>query len=260
MHTWLPDAHGQSPSPISALLSGVLLNCAVYAILRQHLLVSSAVGSEFSSNLLIGFGVLSMIFSVPFILTQRDIKRLFAYSSVEHIGIILIGFGLGNFFGVLGAILHMFNHSIGKSALFLSTGSIVKRYGSNNIGRLKGIGQVKPITSIIFVCSLLAVAGSPPFGIFLSEIYIAYAIFQKFGFFPGVIFLTLIATVFAAFMYYLGKIYFSNQRPDFKFKEKIGLQHIFLSIPIIILIITGCFLTPSINIISKIVEYFMRGI
>jgi len=260
MHTWLPDAHGQSPSPISALLSGVLLNCAVYAILRQHLLVSSAVGSEFSSNLLIGFGVLSMIFSVPFILTQRDIKRLFAYSSVEHIGIILIGFGLGNFFGVLGAILHMFNHSIGKSTLFLSTGSIVKRYGSNNIGRLKGIGQVKPITSIIFVCSLLAVAGSPPFGIFLSEIYIAYAIFQKFGFFPGVIFLTLIATVFAAFMYYLGKIYFSNQRPDFKFKEKIGLQHIFLSIPIIILIITGCFLTPSINIISKIVEYFMRGI
>ena len=260
MHTWLPDAHGQSPAPISALLSGVLLNCAVYAILRHHLLLSAAVGSGFSSNLLIGFGALSMIFSVPFILTQRDIKRLFAYSSVEHMGIILIGFGLGNFFGVLGSILHMFNHSLGKSTLFLSTGSIVKRYGSNNIARLKGIGQTKPLTSIIFLCVLLAIAGSPPFGLFLSEMYIAYAIFQKFGFFPGIVYLTLIATVFAAFMYYLGKMYFSNQRPDFKFKERIGLQHIFLSIPIIILIITGCFLTPSINIISKIVEYFMRGI
>ncbi|PMP85668.1 MAG: hydrogenase 4 subunit F [Thermodesulfobium narugense] len=176
MHTWLPDAHGQSPAPISALLSGVLLNCAVYAILRHHLLLSSAVGSNFFSNLLVGFGALSMIFSVPFILTQRDIKRLFAYSSVEHMGIILIGFGLGNFFGVLGAMLHMFNHSIGKSTLFLSTGSIVKRYGSNNIARLKGIGQTKPITSIIFLCVLLAIAGSPPFGLFLSETYIAYAI------------------------------------------------------------------------------------
>lgn len=202
LHTWLPDAHSQAPSPVSALLSGVLLNCAVYVIIRFHLLASATGG--FSGRMLVVFGIMSMAAALPFILVQKDIKRLLAYSSVEHIGIIVLGVGMGGTLGYAGALLHMVNHALGKSVLFLSAGTLAQKYHSKLIPRLKGIGQLLPITSTIFMASLLAIGGSPPFGLFISELNVATRGFEAGGPGLGFVFLMVVAVVFTGMIYFAG--------------------------------------------------------
>ncbi len=174
MHTWLPDAHGKAPAPISALLSGVLLNTAFLAILRFKQVADLSAGREFTSHLFILFGVISIFIMAFTLLFQRNYKRLLAYSSIENMGIISLGFGFGGV-GVFGAILHMMYHALAKSALFFSAGNLLLKYSTTKIKNISGAIKVLPITAPLLFVGIFAVTGVPPFGTFLSKFSILSA-------------------------------------------------------------------------------------
>jgi hydrogenase-4 component F len=169
LHTWLPDAHSEAPSVVSALLSGALLNCAFLAIFRVHaLLVAAGLGS-FSRELLVLFGLFSMLVAALFILGQADYKRMLAYSSVEHMGILALGVGLGGL-ATYGALLHAVNHSLTKGMLFLAAGNLLACYRTKSTAATRGVFTRLPITGLLWLAGFLAITGSPPFGPFLSEL------------------------------------------------------------------------------------------
>lgn len=223
MHTWLPDAHSQALSPVSALLSGVLLKTAIYAILRFVVIVNRCASSSYTSSLLIFFGLLSLAISAGFIIAQKDLKRLLAYSSIEHIGIICIGLGIGGFMGLYGALLHVFNHAVTKSAMFFGAGNVVKKYGTNNMHMIRGVIESMPFTGAVLMVATFALIGSPPFSIFLSEIIIIIAAFTKGAYFTSIALLLLIAVIFGGVIFHISKIIF-GRRP-----ENIGVEHEALS-------------------------------
>lgn len=171
MHTWLPDAHSKAPVPLSALLSGVLLNVAFFAILRNKIIVDNMIGSAFSSELLILFGIVSIVVAAFIILVQLNYKRLLAYSSIEHMGIVALGFGFGGL-GIFAGLLHMVFHSLAKSLLFLASGNIFLKYSSTKISSVKGVMSALPFTGMVFLFGVFAITGVPPFGIFFTEFYI----------------------------------------------------------------------------------------
>jgi hydrogenase-4 component F len=169
LHTWLADAHSQAPSPVSAVLSGVLLSCALYGVLRFHTLTAVVTGSAFSQQLLLGFGVLSVAIAIPFLVVQRDLKRLLAYSSVEHIGLMAVAFGIGGPLGVYAGLLHLVNHAATKALLFFVAGDLVQRFGTRRMSAMRGAIHVAPVLGWGLLLGLLAIAGAPPAGIFVSE-------------------------------------------------------------------------------------------
>jgi hydrogenase-4 component F len=171
MHTWLPDAHSEAPSMVSALLSGALLNCAFLGILRAHTILSAAGLGGFSGQLLVFFGMFSMAIAAAFMIRQTDYKRMLAYSSIEHMGILALGAGLGGLAGT-GAMLHAVNHSITKGMLFLISGHVLFTYRSKKISDVRHILRTTPLTGILWLAGFLAITGAPPFGTFLSEVTI----------------------------------------------------------------------------------------
>ena len=183
MHSWLPDAHAEAPTPISALLSAVLLNCAMYAVMRYDAIVSRAAGPAFPHTLLLIFGVMSMVVAGLLILVQRNLKRLMAYSSIEHMGIIAIGLGLGGPLGLFGALLHTFNHSVAKSLLFFSAGNVRHNLGTLRIDAISGMSRTMPQTSAALLVGSVAIAGLPPFGLFVSEFAILSEAFTQARYF-----------------------------------------------------------------------------
>ncbi|MGE5577257.1 MAG: hydrogenase 4 subunit F [Syntrophothermus sp.] len=213
MHTWLPDAHSQAPSPVSALLSGVLLNCALYGILRFHIITIKTVGPAFSSQLLLIFGLLSIGVAVPFLLLQHDFKRLLAYSSVEHIGIITAGIGIGGTLGLYGALLHLFNHAFAKSLMFFVAGNITQYYNTKKIARIRGVAQAYPVAGALLLLGAFAIAGSPPFSPFLSEFAIVSAGFAGGHAAAAVLFLFFLALVFGGVIYYVTNMAFGAPPP-----------------------------------------------
>jgi len=210
MHTWLPDAHSQAVAPVSALLSGVLLKTAIYAILRFGIITIKGVGFSYVANLMIIFGITSLILSSAFILVQKDLKRLLAYSSIEHIGVIFIGFGLGTPLAAVGALMHIFNHAVTKSLMFFGAGNIVSIYKKHNINSIRGVIKVLPFTGIMLLLGVFALTGFPPFSIFLSEILIIIAAFLKSSYILAACLLLFLAIIFAAFIHHFGKILFGN--------------------------------------------------
>ncbi len=203
MHTWLPDAHSQAPTPISGLLSGALLSCAMYAIARNMAVINllPEVGVT-AGKLLMGFGLFSIAVAVPFLLLQHDIKRLLAYSSVENMGLIALGIGTGTPLGLYGALLHLINHAVGKSALFYVAGVMIQQYHTKQILRIRGIIGAAPILGCLFVVVVLAVAGMPPFSLFLSKLIIVQALFAE-GWWVALFTLLLLGGVFAGLIYYM---------------------------------------------------------
>ena len=175
MHTWLPDAHSEAPSPASAMLSAALLNTGMYAIIRFQALTRAPLGSAFAGHILLVFGFASVIIGALFIVLRGNYKRLFAYSSVEHMGIIAIALGFGGVLGFYGALLQTLTHAIGKAVLFLTSGDLVLRYRTRLIDEVRGVLSVAPLTGAVLLLGALAVAGSPPFGLFLSEFTIVRA-------------------------------------------------------------------------------------
>ena len=177
MHTWLPDAHSEAPSPASALLSGALLNCAFLGIYKVHTLMYLAGLGAFSSNLLIGFGLTSMFVAGVFILRQSDYKRMLAYSSIENMGIIAFGVGIGGV-AVYGAILHLIHHSLIKSSLFLSAGNVLIGFQTKLVDQVGQMAKFLPKTFLSFFAGFLGISGLPPFGIFISELFILLGAIQ----------------------------------------------------------------------------------
>jgi hydrogenase-4 component F len=177
MHTWLPDAHSEAPSPASALLSGALLNCAFLGVYKFHTLMHLAGLGTFSSNLLIGFGLVSMVVAGIFILRQPDYKRMLAYSSIENMGIIAFGVGIGGI-ALYGALLHLIHHSLLKSSLFLSSGNILLGFGSKLAALVGGLTRFLPKTAVSFLAGFVGISGLPPFGLFISELCIVFGAFQ----------------------------------------------------------------------------------
>ncbi|RLB72254.1 MAG: hydrogenase [Deltaproteobacteria bacterium] len=178
MHTWLPDAHSEAPSPASALLSGALLNCAFIGIYRGHQLLYRAGLGEFSSHILIGFGLFSMFVAAIFMFNQSGYKRLLAYSSIENMGVIAFGVGIGGL-ATYGAMLHLIHHSLIKSSLFLSSGNILLGYGTKLIDRIANMVKLLPKTCVVFFAGFVGISGFPPFGIFISEVLIIMGALQK---------------------------------------------------------------------------------
>ena len=210
MHTWLPDAHSQAVAPISALLSGVLLKTAVYAILRFGMIIIKSMGFSYFAHLMILFGVISLIISSGFILVQKDLKRLLAYSSIEHIGIISIGFGLGAPLAIAGALLHIFNHAVTKSLMFFGAGNIVGVYKKHNMNAIRGVIKAMPFTGIIVLLGMFALTGFPPFSIFISEMMILISAFTNGSYAIAALLLFFLSIIFGAFVYHFGKMLFGN--------------------------------------------------
>jgi hydrogenase-4 component F len=209
MHTWLPDAHSKAPAPISALLSGVLLNVAMVIVLRFKVMTDAVVGQYFSQELLIGFGLISVLVATLLIVIQKNYKRLLAYSSIENMGIIALGFGFGGL-GIFAAILHMLYHSLIKSALFLSAGTIFLKYSSTKIARVRGALAALPVTSIIFLTGFFAITGTPPFGIFLTKVFILSAGI-KIHPIVSIVVILLMATLFIGFFRHASSMVFGEK-------------------------------------------------
>ncbi len=172
LHNWLPDAHAEGPTPISAVLSGLLLNVALYAVMRCKVLVEGSLRSNLPSHMLMGFGLLSVVLAAFFLWRQRDIKRLFAYSSIEHMGIITFAFGMGGTVANFAALLHMTVHSLTKSAIFFAVGHASQKVGSQLIERMRGLIDTNPTIGWGLMMGTLAILGMPPFGVFASEFLI----------------------------------------------------------------------------------------
>jgi hydrogenase-4 component F len=196
MHTWLPDAHSESPSVVSALLSGALLNCAFLGILRAHQVLAAAGEADFARGLLVGFGLISMAVAGVFILGQADYKRMLAYSSVEHMGILALGVGLGGG-AIFGAMLHAVNHSLTKGMLFLLAGNILAAYRTKSAADVRGLSRALPLTGALWVAGFLAITGTPPFGPFLSELTILRSALDQGRSGVAAAYLLLLAVIFA---------------------------------------------------------------
>jgi hydrogenase-4 component F len=172
LHNWLPDAHAEGPTPISAVLSGLLLNVAIYAVVRCKVLVEGSLQSELPSRMLMAFGLLSVVLAALFLWRQKDVKRLFAYSSIEHMGIIAFAFGMGGPVANFAALLHMTVHSLTKSAIFYSVGHAAQKTGTQVIDDIRGLVTVSPTVGWGLMAGSLAILGMPPFGVFASEFLI----------------------------------------------------------------------------------------
>ena len=169
LHNWLPDAHAEGPTPISAVLSGLLLNVALYAVVRSKVLVDGALGTHFAGNLMMGFGLLSVVIAAFLLSRQRDIKRLFAYSSVEHMGLVTFAFGMGGPLATFAGLLHMTVHSLTKSAIFFAVGHAAQKAGTQVMADIKGLVETNPAIGWGLMLGTLAILGMPPFGVFTSE-------------------------------------------------------------------------------------------
>jgi hydrogenase-4 component F len=172
VHNWLPDAHSEGPTPVSAVLSGLLLNVALYALVRAKVLVDGALGTGFGGQLLMGFGLVSVVIAVFSLARQTDIKRMFAYSSIEHMGLTTFAFGLGGPMGTFAALLHMTVHSLTKSAIFFAVGHASQIAGSQRMDRIRGLIQQSPTVGWGLMLGTLGILGLPPFGVFTSEFLI----------------------------------------------------------------------------------------
>ena len=210
VHNWLPDAHSQAPSPISALLSGILLNTAFYGIIRFVSIVEPSTGSAFTGNLLILFGMISIGISSVFILVQDNFKRLLAYSSIEHMGIISLGIGIGGPIGVYGALLHILNHALAKPLMFFASGKIQARFGTTNIASVNGVLTSMPLLGTLTFIGALSLSGTPPFNIFLSEFTVLKAAVDRGLWLVVGLFLFFVVLVFYGVLSGFGKMLFGK--------------------------------------------------
>ncbi|KHE93590.1 MAG: hydrogenase 4 subunit F [Candidatus Scalindua rubra] len=220
IHNWLPDAHSQAPTPVSALLSGVLIKCAFLGIIRFAIIGNECLGISYCGNLLMIFGLVSMGVASAFILVQNNFKRLLAYSSIEHIGIIAIGMGIGGFCGVYGSLLHMLNHAIVKPLLFFTTGEIKLKYHTTAIDKIKGAMVTLPIVGTVMLVAALAIAGAPPFNIFLSEFTILKAAVDGGNWVTFSLFIIFATIIFAGLLRNFGSMVFGRPNIDHDEQEK----------------------------------------
>jgi len=258
MHTWLPDAHSEAPTPVSALLSGVLIKCGVYGIIRFAIITNLAIGNLFTSKLILVFGLISIGVSIPFILIQKHIKRLFAYSSLEHIGIIACGLGFANPISIFGALFHMINHAMVKSLMFFTAGNLSLKFRSKDMEHIKGAIQLMPISGVILLVGGLALAGLPPFSIFLSEFYILRGGIEGNYWVSSALFVLFLVIVFGGLSYHLlqmatGEVNNVDNNPITISKGEINRSSILaLVIPLVMVCLLGVWIpAPLFKLINE---------
>ena len=201
MHSWLPDAHSQAPTPISALMSGVLLSSAFYIILRLKIIANKVGLVDFTNHLFLVIGMFTIFVSAIAIIKQSDYKRLLAYSSMEHMGLIAFAFGIGNKLGIFAGLLHMINHVFAKGLMFTSVGSILVNFHTRDIFSIKGLYKSMPLTAIFVTLGVLGITGIPPFNIFMSEFFIVTAAFKEGMYLQIAFVLVLLVIIFGGFIY-----------------------------------------------------------
>jgi hydrogenase-4 component F len=205
MHTWKPDAYSEAPVPSAAILSSALLNCALYCLIRFYILTSRCLGAQYPGHLLLLFGLLSMGVSVPFILVQKNYRRLLAYHTIDHAGIMVTALGIGGALGSLGLMLHMVFHTIAKSLLFLCAGNVSQHFRTDLFSKIKGgVMRAMPLTGVVFLMAMLAIIGMPPFSLFQSEFLIVRAAIVGGHVLTGVLFVLFGTGVFAGAIVHVG--------------------------------------------------------
>jgi hydrogenase-4 component F len=259
MHTWLPDAHSEAPTPVSAVLSGVLLNCAFYGIIRFHIVSSMAIGSGFSNQLLIILAVVSIAIAAASIYFQKDMKRMLAYSSVEHMGLISLGIGFGSLLGIYGAILQIINHAIAKPLMFFASGTISQKYETKAMSKIKGIIKVMPVTGVLFLIGGLALVGMPPFNIFLSEFLILSSGFTSGQFVAVSLVILFLAVTFAVFLRHLIKMIFGNPSTEMKKDDMGKLAIIPMAILCSLVLILGIYMPAPLQALIQNASIIING-
>jgi hydrogenase-4 component F len=249
MHAWLPDAHSEAPSPVSAMLSAVLLNCALLVVIRFSIILNQGIGPEFTQNIFLVFGLLSVAAAALFMYVQRDIKRLLAYSSVENIGLIVLGLGIGGPAGILAALLQVINHSLVKSLMFCTSGNILMKYQTRDLGKVKGMLQATPFTGLLMMVGALALVGSPPFNIFISKFGIISA-----GIASGFVWLMIacvlfLAVVFASFLRVISSSVF-GELPESVAKGEFKASLLApVAVLMVMVLVLGFYLPPQIGVL-----------
>ena len=254
MHTWLPDAHSEAPSALSAMMSGVLLAVALYAIVRWRAVVTAAVGPEFPNRLLIGLGLLSLAIAALSLVIQRQYKRLLAYSSIEHTGLMCMGLALGPL-GVFASMLHLVNHTLAKSMMFFVSGRILDRYGSPEIGRVSGLLRVMPWTGGLFAAGMIALLGLPPFGMFLSKFTLVRAGFADGQGWLMAAVLGLLAVAFVSLLAHLNRMLYGPAPAGIRRGEDRGWAVVPLVACVAMLLVLGFAVpAPMTELLDRIVE------
>jgi hydrogenase-4 component F len=258
MHTWKPDAYGESPAPLTALMSSALFAVAMYAIVRWKVVADAALRDGYTDNLLIALGLLSLVVAAFSVVLATNYKRMLAYSSIEHTGLICLGLALGPL-GAFAAMLHLVNHTAAKSLMFFLVANIERKYSSPFIADTRGLLKTLPWTGALFAAGLMALIGLPPGGIFISE----FALFQA-GFaldHPWLMSaaLALLAVVFVSFINHLNKMLYGAPPEDVAVGEMSGWRIAPLFISVAVLVILGLTLpAPLATLLNQIVEIVAR--
>ncbi len=259
MHTWKPDAYGEAPGIVGTLLAGALTSCAFLALLRFFQIAAAGGEAEFARQLMIGIGLFSMAVAGVFMARQRDYKRMLAYSSVEHMGILVLGIGIGGL-GVFGSLLHLVNNAVTKGVMFLSAGNIHRAYGSKSTEDVRGALRRLPFSGALFLAGFFAVTGSPPFAPFLSEFTIVRAAMTQGHAVVGALFLLMLAIVFIG----MGGAVLAvvqGEPPEHEpegFRDRLGtVAPIALLMAIVVLL--GVYVPPSVGALVSNAAAFVEG-
>jgi len=260
MHTWKPDAYSEAPIPGAAMLAAGVLNCALYGLVRFYILSSKCLGPGFASHLLILFGLFSMGVAVPFILVQKNFRRMLAYSSIDHSGIMVLALGFGGPLGVLGMLLHMTFHSITKPLLFFCAGNVQQHLKTDLFREAKGgLIHSMPLTGAAFLMVTLAVTGAPPFSLFLSEFTILRAGFSRGYLFLAILFVTFLVAIFSGFLIHIANLVLGpnpglppSETCRWKVSSVVGLS--------LVIIVMGFWIpAPLFRLIQGAVDIVMSG-
>ncbi|HVA85011.1 MAG TPA: proton-conducting transporter membrane subunit, partial [Candidatus Saccharimonadales bacterium] len=239
MHTWLPDAYSEAPSPVSALLAAGLESAAIYAILRFYTLAAPSVGVTEVALLLLGFGLLSLVVSALFMLRQADYKRLLAYSSIEHMGLVVVAVAFGGPLGMTAALLQLVSHALAKSLTFFAAGHVLLRYETKDIDHVSGVLRALPTSGTFLLLGGLALTGAPPFGLFVSEVAVLAAGFHAGFGIAAVVCLGCLVVIFVAFMGHLNRMAFGRVPADVLRGERARIGWIPLWVEGALLVILG---------------------
>ncbi len=213
MHTWKPDAYAEAPVPSAALLGAAFINCAIYGIMRFYALATQCLGRQYTGHLLVLFGVASILIAAPFVVIQRNFRRLLAYSSIDHAGIMVAALGFGGALGALAAMLHMVFHSVTKPLLFFCAGNVQQHYGSPHFRKISGVIHTLPLTGGLFLVAAFAVTGLPPFSLFQSEFLALSAALAADRPWAAGFFIAGVVAIFAGFLVRISRLSLGQPAP-----------------------------------------------
>ena len=250
MHTWRPDAYSEAPAALAATMSGVVLAVAIYAIVRWEAVVNAAVGESFTNELFVALGVLSLAIGSFSLVIQRNFKRMLAYSSIEHVGLMSVGLALGPL-GTFAAMLHLLNHALAKSMTFLLAGRVLRRYGTAEIGQVSGLLRTMPWTGGLFAAGVLAIIGLPPFGLFMSEFAILRAGFSAGRPWLMGIVLALLLVSFISMIGHLNRMLYGPPTEGVAAGEPRPWTLAPLALSVVALVVLGLTLPPSVDSLLK---------